>query len=390
MDPIDIKNLGKWLGGKLQGQKSVVAAFSGSYNSAVGVSLLQKSFPGIIHPVYVCAKDDTWRMELAEAWLRKIASRAPLEKVILNETMDDLEDQVSELGKIKSVVSARLVRVTLGLVASAYKCPIVWFGDRASVALSGMPSFDAPFLAPFSDFGYAQIHSVGSFLGISEDWLEKWDGVPPRWYANECLRRKKLDRLVGWVAAHREDLEDASSPEEWNSDVIGESGSTFRWMGWVPEDTSDRVILNEIVESIKKREALSSTSPSYLREGEILMGDACHLSLSGTPPEELSILGSVRVQADPSPQGDSKLLITGINEEGAKTLLPVQISSESLCAKLMKKLGDNSRMKLPVCFNSEEGTVWMLLSLSEKGMDTFKKGLDDILSYLSILPDKEE
>lgn len=390
MDPSDIRDLTRWLSGKLHGQESVVAAFSGSYNSAVGLALLHKSFAGTVYPIFVGAKDDAWRLDLAEMWVHKVFPSAYLEKIILNETLDDLEDQLPGLIKIRSEVSARLIKTALGLAASTYKCSLVWFGDRSSVALSGMPHFEAPFVAPFSGFGCAKIHEIGSFLGVSEEWLEKWEGVPPRWYANECLRKRKLDRLVGWVAAHGEDLEETESPEEWNSDVVGEPGSTFRWMGWAPEDTSDRVILNEIVASIKGREILSGTSPSYLRSGDITMGDMYHLLLGGTPPGDMPLLGSIRVQADPSPQGDSKLIITGIGEDGSKKLLTVALPTESLCTKLMKKLGNNSRMRIPLCFSSDEGDFWTLLSLSEKGMATLRSSLDDVLSYLSILPGPDD
>jgi hypothetical protein len=354
----------------------------------VGLRLLQKSYEGKLLPVMVSVKEDPWKLDLAETWLQQVGSKYALKPIILNETLDNLEEEIEGLQKRRDAFREDLVKMGLEAMAKATGWPIAWLGSRASVALRGLPASHTPHLAPLAQLSWSRIRQLGAILSVQDDWLLEWKGVPPRWYSSECVRAQKVDRVIGWAQAHREDLAEAESPEEWSSAIYGDPGQTFRWMGWVPEDTADRVLLGEIVEEAKEggqRVAVEFGDPESSVQ---LLGSEYKLSLSGTLPKNPTLLGSVRAQSDPSVGGVSRLLISGVDDQGRKISFGVVMNSPQACGHLLEKLHPHFQLCLPVRLQGDESDLWYMLSLSAQGMQSLKDSLEDLMSYISNLPDE--
>ncbi|GAF89678.1 unnamed protein product, partial [marine sediment metagenome] len=285
------------VGSELEKSPGVVAGFSGSYTSAVGMALLKKSYSGPIDPAFVCVKDEIWRMDLAEAWLTRLGYTTDLVKVIFNETVDDLEDQVPSLKRGRDACRSIYVSSGLSMLAVSKGRSVAWLGDRNAAALGGLPSSQAHTLAPLADLCHHEVRQLGSFLSVDERWVEGWGGVPGNWVQSEAVRVRKLDQLVGWVAAHREDIQDAHVDPSDGEVALRGSSNGFQWMGWVPEDAFDRVKLGEIVEQSKLSEWKPARKPVSAGSDLEALNFDYTLSLTGTPPKELTVLGSVRVAA---------------------------------------------------------------------------------------------
>lgn len=388
MDHVEVRDLRNWVARQLEGYSGVVVGFSGSYCSAVGLRLLQKSYEGPLLPVMVSVKDDPWKLDLAETWLQQVGSKYALKTIILNETLDDLEDQIEGLQQRREAFRRDLVQLSLEAVAKATGWPIAWMGNRASVALRGLPVSSVPHLAPLAQLSWSRVRQLGATLSVQDDWLQQWDGVPPRWYSSECVRAQKVDRVIGWSQAHREDLADAESPEEWSSAIYGSPGQTFRWMGWIPEDTADRVLLGEIVEEAKEGGQRCAAGFGDSESVVQLLGSEYKLSLLGTPPKGLSLLGSVRAQSDPSVGGVNRLLLTGVDDQGRKVSFGIVMDSPQACSRLLEKIHPHLQFRLPVRLQGDESDLWYMLSLSVQGMQSLKDALEDLMSYISILPDE--
>lgn len=378
MDHADIKALEKWLSAEVKGVPGVIFGVSESYPSSVGAALLGRVFPGEVLPVYVGVKVDPWKIDLAEERIRRSAPTFPEVHVVsLNETVDDLEDKFPALRKSRPHLWH--VQYVLGSLADSYKWPVVWCGSRSSL-LRFRPQVSGRVIVPFGDLSQEEVRQVGAFLSLSDEWVSKWDGVPSGWYASDLTRSRRSERLTSLVEAHREDWE--GSPVSFS-----ESSSKFLWMGWTPEDVAERVQLLEIAEMASRQSAAALGIPRRADEVQ-MVGSEVKMSLAGTPPENISVLGSVRITAN-CEVTKASLFVTGISDSGEKVFLKVQALSEKVSSKLAEKLNGVSHICFPASFSSGEGnTIWYLLSLSSQGVKSFITALEDVLAFYSILPDE--
>jgi len=388
MDNVEFRDLKNWLSSRLEDAPGVLAAFSGSYSSAVGLALLMKCYKGPIDPVFICVKDDVWRGDLAEEWLSRLGCKSGLRRMIFNETVDDLEEQVPDLYETRQALLPGYVLLGLEMLSRTFRYSVAWFGDRNVAVTSGIPQTTVPFYAPLSRLPYQEVRALGKFLSVDDGWLRKWDGIPSGWYTSFSTRYQKFDRLVGWALAHREDIRDISEDGELN-DVIFQGGQeSFKWMGWVPEDTYDRVTLVEIVNHMLSSHRVEAQQFGVSGDSTQMLNSGYTMHFTGNVPQNPTLLGSVRVQADAS-MSSSNLLLSGINDSGQKLAMGVSVPSEKICSKLLSKFSGQTRDRLHVRLSAEgETDHWYLLSLSEEGIRSFQKALEDILSYLSILPEE--
>lgn len=388
MDHVAFRDLQRWLGSELESSEGVVVGFTGSYTSAVGMALLKRVYQKTIWPVFVCVKEDVWKLDLAEAWLTRLGVPAELQKLIFNETVDDLEDQAPALKRGREVCHSVYVRAGLNMMALSTGFPLVWLGDRNSVALHGLPSSQARTYAPLADLSHAQVRELGAFLSVDESWIPSWGGAPADWVKSERVRMQKLDRLVGWVAAHKEDIAEVGAESPQGDAVLRGSSNGFRWMGWVPDDAHDRVQIAEIIEAGKSSHAKPAQKLVTFENDVELLSNDYQLSLSGTPSSDLTVLGSVRVSAEVDLTGNLALRFTGIRDDGQAVSFGVRVQSEQGVDRLLKKLGSEERLPLPVRLSLDGEDVWFMLSLSTEGMRSLKAALEDLLAQTAILPDE--
>lgn len=374
MDTTEFKELKAWVESQVSKTRSLVVGFSGSYSSAVTLALLGRCDIKVsIEPTFVMVKDEPWRILLADQWVQVLGHKTPLQKVILNEVVDDLEDQIPNLKSFRNTLVSPMIRMGLEMTARPKQSSIVWCGDRNAYTLLPPPKSSVPTLCLLAHLSAGEVESLGEMIGVQDGWVPSWGGMPKGEWESRKKNYRIFDRSVGVVLAHLDHVVATRLEDQMD----------FGWMGWEPTDNHDRLVLSEILERITHGKR---GSPLRVEERKDFLLLDSGFEVRGDGASTATLVGSLQFSSD---GGDFKLRALGRTTQGQPVDLGLSLTAETV-QDLVQRSSDVAQMLIHAVNKDGDSEQWVTLSLSQQAVASLRKALDDMAAHLAVLPPAEE